>query len=638
MKLGKNPKKRIQPSPAEINALIALYNGSRYSEAESRIGTLLEQYPDVGFLWKLLGALLHKQGKDALPALQKAAHLSPDDFEVHNNLGNTLRALDQLDTAIVSYRRAAVIQPGSFPVHYNLGNTLRALGQLDEAVNSYRRAIKINPDFADAHNKLGLALQGLEQMDLALASFYRAVELKPNNAELHNNLGLARQTLGQRDAALASFRQAVEIAPDFAPAHCNLSKLLFEIGEFNEAVRSYHRAFPLVSTDQTSVNDILGVKEYCERTGSPYHLIQSPQNISVAMPNYIGAKISVIEGITQSSEFYAAELSQAKILAKHNIVISDRNTVLYDNLVHPLRDTVDLRFEGAIRFHANMKMLIDQSTFKTKSALCGIHLSGVSAGVYGHWIFEHLPKIQFFNAVSQYDNYPIYVDAAMPSSHYQALELLTRGSREVVVMNPDEAVEFEKLVVAPTPTFFPFSCKPGTPVSVYRGLVSLDASVFLRENFLSALGLSVASVPKERKGRRIFIGRKHQRRALVNQVEIQEYLSAYNFEVIYPEELTFAQQVAIFNESEYVFGPNGSAFSNVIFCKEGAKIVSFVHSYRVHFSSWQKVLKQLGCNHLYVVGHVVPTKIWHEHYSDYVIPLSLVKETLDYFGIGAISS
>lgn len=638
MKLGKNSKKRTQPSPAEINALIALYNGRRYSEAESWISTLLEQYPDAGFLWKLLGALLHKQGKDALPALQKAAHLLPDDFEVHNNLGNTLRALDQFDAAVVSYRRAAALQPGSFPVHYNLGNTLRALGHFDEAVSSYHRAIKITPDFADAHNKLGIALHGLEQIDLALASFQRAVELKPNNAELHNNLGLALKILGQYDAALTSFHRAVEIAPDFAAAQLNLSKSLFEVGAFDEAVLSYHKAFPLKSTDQTSVNDIMGVKEYCERTGSDYHLIQLPQSINVAIPNYIGGKISVIEGVTQSSEFYVAELSQAKILAKHNIVISGHNTVLYDNLVHPLRDTVDLRFEGAIRFHANMKMLIDQSAFKTKTAFRGIHLSGVSASVYGHWIFEHLPKIQFFNAVSQYDDYPIYVDAAMPPSHYQALELLTQGSREVIVMNPDEAVEFEKLVVAPTPTFFPFSFKPGTPVSVYGGLVSLDASVYLRENILSALGLSVAPVPKERKGRRIFIGRKHQGRALINQVEIQEYLSAYNFEVIYPEELTFAQQVAIFNESEYVFGPNGSAFSNVIFCKEGAKIVSFVHSYRVNFSSWQEVLRRLGCNHLYVVGHTVPTKVWHEHHSDYVIPLSLVKETLDYFGIGAISS
>ena len=45
-----------KPSPAEMNALIALYNAQRYAEVESRMHALLAQYPDTGLLWKLLGA------------------------------------------------------------------------------------------------------------------------------------------------------------------------------------------------------------------------------------------------------------------------------------------------------------------------------------------------------------------------------------------------------------------------------------------------------------------------------------------------------------------------------------------------------------------------------------------------------
>ena len=56
-----------KPSPAEMNALIALYNAQRYAEVESRMHALLAQYPDTGLLWKLLGASLQMQGKDALP-------------------------------------------------------------------------------------------------------------------------------------------------------------------------------------------------------------------------------------------------------------------------------------------------------------------------------------------------------------------------------------------------------------------------------------------------------------------------------------------------------------------------------------------------------------------------------------------
>ncbi|HSN40545.1 MAG TPA: SEC-C metal-binding domain-containing protein, partial [Burkholderiales bacterium] len=59
---GKIAARGPVPPPADVSALIALYNGRRYAELESRARVLLGQYPDFGFGWKLLGGALQMQG------------------------------------------------------------------------------------------------------------------------------------------------------------------------------------------------------------------------------------------------------------------------------------------------------------------------------------------------------------------------------------------------------------------------------------------------------------------------------------------------------------------------------------------------------------------------------------------------
>lgn len=78
---------KLAASPAAIDSLVALFNAGRYDELESQARLVVEHYPDSGLAWKVLGVALLAQSKDALPALQKAAQLLPDDAETHNNLG-----------------------------------------------------------------------------------------------------------------------------------------------------------------------------------------------------------------------------------------------------------------------------------------------------------------------------------------------------------------------------------------------------------------------------------------------------------------------------------------------------------------------------------------------------------------------
>ena len=168
------PAEVSTPTPIEMNQIVALFNAGRYVELESQARLLVEQYPDSGFAWKVLGTSLWVQGKEALPALRKATVLLPDDAEVHNNLALALKDLGQLDGAVASYRRALEIKPDLVEAHTNMGIVLKDLGQLEDAVASCRRALEIRPDLAESHSNLGYALHSLGQLDGALASYRRA--------------------------------------------------------------------------------------------------------------------------------------------------------------------------------------------------------------------------------------------------------------------------------------------------------------------------------------------------------------------------------------------------------------------------------------------------------------------------------
>jgi protein O-GlcNAc transferase len=185
--------------------LVAMFNAGHYVDLEAKMRLLVELYPKSPFVWKLMGAVLHMQGKEALRVMRKTDELFPAHADAHNNLGNVLRDLGQLDEAAVSYRRALDIAPNLAEAHSNLGVVLWDLGQLDEAAMSYRRALSIAPDLAEAHSNLGLILWDLGQLDEAVERHRIALSFKPDYVEAHGHILFTHNYLsGQPSEALLS--------------------------------------------------------------------------------------------------------------------------------------------------------------------------------------------------------------------------------------------------------------------------------------------------------------------------------------------------------------------------------------------------------------------------------------------------
>lgn len=320
-------------------------NGGRYAEAGALARALLDRYPQVGFLWKLYGAALLRQGEDGLPVLQRAVQLLPDDADTHCDLGTALRRRGDLAGAVARYQRALELRPGHLAalvelanalqvcgrfaeavatyrrvldiepqvaeVHNDLGNALKDLGQLTDALASYGRALAIKPDFAEAHSNRGNALRGLGRFEEAALSCRRALAIKPDFAEAHNNLGNALKDLGQLTDALASYGRALELDPRFAAAHCNFGNALRDIGRLQEALVSYRRALelePALAEAHHNLGNVhLDLMQLNEAEASYAQAL-------ALRPDYVHAHTSLARVLRQQGHAAAAETSCRRAL------------------------------------------------------------------------------------------------------------------------------------------------------------------------------------------------------------------------------------------------------------------------------------------------------------------------------------
>ncbi|MBY0578146.1 MAG: tetratricopeptide repeat protein [Burkholderiales bacterium] len=269
------PEKKSAPTQEEINQLVALFNAGLHVELESRTVSLVERYPDSGFLWKIFGVALLAQGKDALFAMQNAAKLLPRDAEAHYNLGNALKGMGHLEGAVKSYRQAIEIKPDFAEACCNMGIILSELKQFDAAVTSFRQALEIKADYPKAYCNLGNTLTDLGQFEEAAINCRKVLEIKPDYAEAHNNLGLALKSMGRYGEAMESYRRALEIKPYLAEAHFNLGNTQKDIGRHDDAVASYRKALDIRPDYTDAYSNLLLTLNYSANQPHSYYLEQA---------------------------------------------------------------------------------------------------------------------------------------------------------------------------------------------------------------------------------------------------------------------------------------------------------------------------------------------------------------------------
>ncbi len=159
----------------EQEQLHALTQAGLWSELEQAARSLTQRAPGSALGWKALGVSLHRQGQldEALPPMQQAAKLAPQDPDAFNNLGALLSEGEHQQHAEACFRRALQMQAHHIPALENLITLLGKQGRHAELPPLLAHHLTLEPH--NDHVRHQLAMVSGQQTDSAPAGYVQQV-------------------------------------------------------------------------------------------------------------------------------------------------------------------------------------------------------------------------------------------------------------------------------------------------------------------------------------------------------------------------------------------------------------------------------------------------------------------------------
>jgi len=203
---------------------------------------------------------------------------------------------------------------------------------------------------------------------------------------------------------------------------------------------------------------------------------------------------------------------------------------------------------------------------------------------YHHWLIDLLPRIGLVRragfAPSDFDH--VIVNHAGRRYQLETLARLGIAAEKLILARESVYVRCDQLVVP--------SLKPSN-----QSLPAADLR-FLRDTFLGE------QYHHQGPRRRLFLSRSDAAfRRLRNEAEVHGVLRAHDFELVSLAGLEVAEQARLFAGAEYVAGPAGAAFANLVFAPLSARVIEIVPPQWLAVFHWM-ISARIGLEHTIVLG------------------------------------
>jgi hypothetical protein len=441
-------------------------------------------------------------------------------------------------------------------------------------------------------------------------------------SELMNLIAASRNAAALADSFSAVLSKAWVSAPDPVAMHRLLNALApDDLDRAARIIRDYYRDGG--GNADIFIGPIRTVRDWASLTQTPLIEIGEIERIPYRPPVVHGSPASSEIKYGQSNKPYLVEIADARVFSHINLIVPPDGSALSDDAGHEkFGQYISFEYERKLALRRGDRLLLDQSTYRTRKIGPAALLSGLGSESFGHWLPEYLPRIEYFRHHPDFAKLPIVLDADMPKAHFEYLRHMV--DNEFILMQPGESLISDRLLVASSPTFLPVhsTVELLTPPSVPG--MSPRALQFVRNEMLTGADV--------RPYRRLFLSRANmQWRRMLNESEVVEALTKRGFEVVHIENMGAAEQVEIFRQAEWIVAPNGSSLLNLIFADPSANVLVLSQPNLYNWGAFQGPMEVLGYRPLFVCG-VNVTDMERKH-SDYTVAPEQIIAALDSMGL-----
>ncbi len=230
---------RFVDSPAYQSTLVgqALASVEEWRLAQAALLRATQADPEYAEAWAYLGEVQQQNGEDGLPALQTAYQLNSNSYAANVFLGLYWRRNNQPQRALPYLQNAVQIEPDNLAILQDLANTLVAAGLVEEGLAKMEAHVETSPD--DGARWLLLAQFCIENEfqieETGLHAARQAVLLMPDSSEALTLLGRAYMLTGEALLAERFLTEASQQAPESGTPHLYLGLLYLNTGDMDSA-------------------------------------------------------------------------------------------------------------------------------------------------------------------------------------------------------------------------------------------------------------------------------------------------------------------------------------------------------------------------------------------------------------------
>jgi capsular polysaccharide biosynthesis protein len=262
-----------------------------------------------------------------------------------------------------------------------------------------------------------------------------------------------------------------------------------------------------------------------------------------------------------NKEYHLYCIKNARIFTDNN----ENVAVIKNNLILPFVSFQQIKGKfKSIKYNSVIKHGTPSFVKKIKGKVFNL-CQGDSGNNYFHFLFDIIPKIYLLNSKIDINKIDYFYVTNPKKWQIKIFNILGINKKKLLSSKINKHI-FAEVIYAVDHPWYNKGYVQQNVKKIPKWIIYQNRKVFLDKS-------------KNNFKKKIFLDRsqsKYNHCQIHNLINIKNLIIKKKFQTHKPEFLSFKKQVNLFKNSSTIIGAHGAAFSNIIFCKPGTKIIEII--------------------------------------------------------------